>query len=227
MQIDLAIELNETFAAGSAAFISSIIVFVGSVFLLMALVMGARLAYMITASVTLSFVLMMALVWSYGTPLGPVGELPTWNPVDIGTELSSLGFEPSSSYPGGDWEVPPEGDAAAGELESASTDYVTTAIDDGTITDYEDPGFVGVVAESTRLLERGGTLYGMITLEGLEATEGEGGPQIFIVMDYDPGNPSGPARMIAAGTFLLLAGHLVALSRMEKRALKEKEKEDA
>ncbi len=222
-----AVELTETFAAGSAAFISSIIVFVGSVFLLMSLVMGARLAYMITASVTLSFTLMMALVWSYGTPLGPVGDLPEWNPVDISTDLASLGFEASAEYPDGDWEVPEEGDAAASDLESSSTDYVATAIEDGTISDYEDPSLVGVVAESTRLLERGGTLYGMIALEGLEATEGEGGPPIYIVMDYDPGNPSGPARMIAAGTFVLLAGHLVLLSRMEKRSLKEKEKADA
>jgi hypothetical protein len=225
--MDFAIEINQTFVAGSAAFISSIIVFCGSVFLLLALIVGARLAYMLSASITLAFVLMLALVWSFGTPLGPVGDQPIWNPIGIGTETSSLGFGPSSEYPEGSWEVPPEGDAAAAELETNATDYLAVAIEDGEVTDYEDEGDVGVVAETTRLLEQGGTLYGMITLEGLEGTDGEGGPQIFVVMDYDPGNPNWPARKIALGSFVLLAGHLVFLSRIEKNATRRKQDQEA
>lgn len=220
--MDLAIEITQTFVAGSAAFLSSIIVFVGSVFLLLALIMGARLAYMVTASVTLAFVVMMGLVWSFGEPLGPVGEQPVWNGVDVSTEASASSFEPASSYPDG-WDEPQEGDKAAADLESASVDFVTEQIDEGEIADYDDPALLGVVAESARLLDRGGTLYGMIVLEGLEGTEGEGGPQLFVVMDYNPGNPNGPARMITAGTFLLLVGHLFFLSRMETRALRARD----
>ena len=73
-------DLDTTFLTGSAAFLSAIIVFCGSVFLLLAFVLGARLAYWVTASVTLSFVFIMGAVWSYGTPLGPVGQLPKWVP---------------------------------------------------------------------------------------------------------------------------------------------------
>jgi hypothetical protein len=46
-------------------------------------------------------------------------------------------------------------------------------------------------------------------------------------MSYDPGNPSRPARTITAGTFLVLVGHLVGLSRAEKRARRDRETQDA
>ncbi|MFP5297952.1 MAG: hypothetical protein ACLGHL_03065 [Actinomycetota bacterium] len=219
----LAIEINQTFVTGSAAFISSIIVFVGSVFLLLALIMGARLAYMLTASITLGFVLIMGAVWSIGEPLGPVGQLPEWHSGDIAEEASTLEFGPAADYPEGDWYVPAEEDATAGELESAATDVVTAAIDEEQIGGYEDPSTVAVVADSVRFYDQGSDRFGMVSYEGLEGTEGEGGPNLFVVMEFDPGNPSGPARMITAGTFILFVGHLIGLSRMEKKAAKRDE----
>lgn len=219
----LAIEVDQIFVTGSAAFLSSIIVFVGSVFLLLALVMGARLAYMVTASVTLGFVLIMGAVWSIGDPLGPVGQLPEWHNGDVADEASALEFGPASEYPEGNWHVPEEGDDTAGELESAATDLIGTAIEDEGLGGYEDPSTVAVVAESARFYEQGDQRYGMVTYEGLEGTEGEDGPNLFVVMEFDPGNPSGPARMITAGTFILFVGHLIGLSRMEKKAAKRDE----
>jgi hypothetical protein len=217
--------MDTTFLTGSAAFLAAITVFVGSVFLLMALVMGARLAYMITATVTLAFVFMMALVWSYGTPLGPVGQLPEWHPVDIGTDAASLGFGPAADYPQG-WEVPEEGDAAASELQTAATDYLDSAITDGKIDAFEDAGDAVLDPESVRLIEQDGTLFGGATMTGVEGTETEDAQPVIAVMEYDPGNPSGTARRIAAGTFVVLAAHLVLLSRMEKKAARKKQQTD-
>lgn len=219
----LALEIDQIFVTGSAAFLSSIIVFVGSVFLLMALVMGARLAYMITASVTLGFVLIMGVVWSIGEPLGPVGQMPEWHSANVADDASALEFGPASEYPEGGWHVPEESDDTAGELESAATDAIGTAIDDDELGGYDDPATVAVVADSTRFYEQGDQRYGMVAFEGLTGTEGEGGPNLFAVMEYDPGNPSGPARMITAGTFILFVGHLIGLSRMEKKAARRDE----
>jgi hypothetical protein len=218
-------DVDTTFLTGSAAFLSAVIVFCGSVFLLLALVMGARLAYMVTASITLAFVLMMGLVWSYGDPLGPVGQLPEWHPVDIGTDASQLEFGPAADYPDG-WDVPLEGDETVGELETTAGDYLATAIADGDVTEFESPTEAQVDPEATRLLDREGSLHGAVTFIGLEATPSEDAPPVIAVLEYDPGNPSGPARMITAGTFVLLAGHLFFLSRMEKRATRRKTDDD-
>jgi hypothetical protein len=75
------------FIEGVAAVASAVIVFCGSVFLLLAMVVGGRLAYFVTATITLAFLLMMGVVWSIN-PLGPVGSLPEWRPFQIGAEAA-------------------------------------------------------------------------------------------------------------------------------------------
>src|SRR5687767_12067581 len=95
--------MDETFVVGIAAFISAVIIFCGSVWLLLAVIMGPKLAYFVSASVTLGFLLIMGAVWSYGTPLGPVGVMPSWNGVDAAASGESLDFGPASSYPESPW----------------------------------------------------------------------------------------------------------------------------
>lgn len=232
--------MDNTFFIGSAAFISSIIIFCGSVWLLLTMILGPRLAYMVTASVTLGFVLIMGLVWSYGTPLGPVGDLPEWNPVDIAAEGDPLDFGPASQYPESPWlPIDPEDSAQttqAGELGNAATAYLEENLDDlGTFQAIAD---AVPDPESVRLLEQDGTLYGAITFQPLEVPADEEeetdplgltpdeptGEPTVAVMEYDFGNPSKPARQITAGTFLLFVLHLFGLSRSEKKA---REKKDA
>ena len=229
--------MDSTFLTGSAAFLSAIIVFCGSVFLLLAFVLGARLAYWVTASVTLSFVFIMGAVWSYGTPLGPVGELPSWSEVDLGTSPEQLDFGPASEYPDGEWHAADPEDATEAtqqsELESASGDYLEAEIaKGGEAKESFDTLDEAIIAEdSARLIEVDGDTYGALTYEQIEvdaAAEdveqpaGSGDP-IIVVMSYDAGNPSRPARMITAGTFLVLVGHLVGLSLAERRAKRDRE----
>lgn len=219
--------MDDTFLIGSAAFISSIIVFVGSVFLLLTLILGARLAYLVTATVTLSFMLMMAAVWSYGTPLGPVGQLPEWTGVDTGESASSIDYGPAGQYPDDPWRAPnPEDDAdllRATELESAATEYFAAEIEAGNIEGYEDSGDAQVNSDATRLIDDGGDLYGAVLLEPSEsAEEPVDAEPVLTVLSYDPGNPSGPARQVAGGTLILFLVHLFFLGRAEKQTLKRK-----
>ena len=232
--------MDNTFFIGGAAFISSVIIFCGSVWLLLAMILGPRLSYMITASVTLGFVFIMGLVWSYGTPLGPVGELPSWNPVDIAAVGEPLDFEAGGQYPEDPWQPVNPDDALqttqAGELGNAATGFLEESIAGGdeNVT-FESAGDAIVNTESVRLLEEeDGTLYGALTFDVLEV-EGEEGEleedsatteaePTVVVMEYDYGNPSKPARQITAGTFLVFVLHLFGLSRSEKKA---REKRDA
>lgn len=219
--------MDDTFLIGSAAFISSIIVFVGSVFLLLALILGARLAYLVTMTVTLSFMLMMAAVWSYGTPLGPVGQLPEWNGVDVGESAASLSFGPAGQYPNDPWyAADPEDEAQlaqATELETAALDYLGAQIEAKKVEGYEDAGDAQVNIDGTRLIESDGELFGAVLLEPSEsAEEPVDAEPVVAVLEYDPGNPSGPARQVAGGTLILFLIHLFFLGRAEKQTLKRK-----
>jgi hypothetical protein len=206
------------FIEGVGAVVAAIIVFCGSVGLLLAMVMGGRLAYFVTASVTLAFLLLMGVVWSVN-PLGPVGKLPEWDPLDIGAEASQLEFGPLAEYPEGPWEPVDTEDAAqaaqGSELESEATSYLETALAQGDVDTFQSAVDAAVNTDLTRLLQQGDALYGAVTIEPLEGEQGT--PTVFVAR-YDPGNPLGPPRMITAGTFVLLVAHLFGLSRAERRA---------
>lgn len=167
--------MDVIFLTGVGAVISAVIVFVGSVWLLLTVILGARLAYFVTASITLAFVLIMALVWSVGTPLGPVGEFgkpveestPHWAGVAIGTDPDELDFEAAPDYPDDPWVAPdpddPEQGARLAELENNAVDFLQAALDEGTIRNFGDAGDAAVVEDSGRLLETDDELYGAIT----------------------------------------------------------------
>ena len=225
------------FIEGVAAVVCGFIVFVGSVWLLLGVLMGARLAYFVTASVTLGFIFIMTLVWSYGTPLGPVGQMPEWNGVDLQENASELKFGPAAEYPEGPWEVPSEDDPSAltkaAELESAAVNYLERQIEEKKGGDFLAAADAQVLADSARLLTQGEDEYGALTLEAstaaLDKAE-EADPDqavtpedatLVVVMEYDPGNPLGKARTIAGGTLLVFALHLFGLSRAERKAKKD------
>lgn len=211
------------FISGMAAFVSSILIFCGSAFLLLMLVMGARLAYLVTASITLAFTLILGVVWSIN-PLGPVGQMPSWDPVGIGQDPSDIEFSQATAYPDDPWHEPATDDEAeaarVAELESSAADAVTEAAQAGEVQGLPsviDSATVVGDDGTTVLLERDGKEYGATRLE-VVGTAGDDPIEVMVVMEYDPGNPLGEARLITLGTFILLVLHLVALSLSEKRA---------
>lgn len=241
--------MDAIFVEGVAATASAIIVFCGSVMLLLTMVLGIRLAYLVTASVTLAFLLMMGIVWSLPapSPLGPVGTLPEWNETAVAEEQAALDFGPAQEYPEGDWAEPKEDDEAeaakVAELESSAGDALEAAIDDGTVEQFADASQAVVGEGTARLLETGGREYGAVTFEPIPVepeTEGGGGgatpapsptgpppppedARVYVVMSYDPGNPLGPARAITLGLLIAFIGHVFWLSRVERRTRRLRE----
>jgi hypothetical protein len=214
-----------TAVIGFAAVFSGVLIFCGSVWMLLTLVIGARLAYFITASITLSFVAILGGVWSYGTqPLGPVSEQPSWSAVGMGANPQDVNFGPASSYPDSPWFVADEEDAAqtaqAAELESAASNYLQDQIDAEKTTAFETASDATVKEDSTLLIDQDGQQYGALILE---PAEGKKGTDTFVVMSYDPGNPFQMARFITIGSILLLALHLFGLSRAEAAAKRRAE----
>ena len=214
-----------TFVIGVAAVFSGVLIFCGSVWMLLTLVVGSRLAYFITASITLSFVAILGGVWSYGTqPLGPVSEQPSWSAVGMGDSAADVNFGPANQYPDAPWFVADSEDAAqsaqAAELESAATNYLQDQIDAGKTDAFETASDAGVKEDSTMLIDQDGDQFGALILEPLEGKQGN---DQFVVMSYDPGNPFQMARFITIGSIILLALHLFGLSRAEAAAKRRAE----
>lgn len=245
--------MDTAFITGMSAFVSSMIVFVGSAFLLLALILGPKLSYFITASITLAFTLIMGVVWSIN-PLGPLGRSPEWVPIDAQPDASALEFDAAGDYPDEPWQPPNTDDALqatqASELESGATKYLTTLITSGKIQDFPSTAQYAVAADTTRLLTRGEEIFGITTInvlpplvppelgiptkkerEAAEKEEDTGAEeveplgQVSVVAEYDPGDPLGVARQITIGTFILFVLHLFGLSRAESRLKRERVEE--
>ena len=169
--------MDSVFLEGLAATIASILVFCGSVFLLLMFVMGARLAYFVTASVTLAFLFIMGLIWSFTNPLaplGPVGVMPEWEPVSVAEEGQDLEGPSASAYPdGGGWTKPNEDDdeqnQQAASLGSAGLDAIADAVAEGTFPESTENNTADT--DTVRFLEQDGDLYGAVTLKPPPATE--------------------------------------------------------
>ncbi|HYO60434.1 MAG TPA: hypothetical protein VEU29_00875 [Actinomycetota bacterium] len=246
--------MDSLLVEGIAVTVSSIIVFCGSVWLLLALVLGPRLAYFVSASITLAFLLLMGVVWSVGEPLGPVGELPSYQTIGAADDISEIQFGPAAEFPdGGGWAEAV--DEAQLEIktgaEGAATEALEEAIEAGDVTAFEAVGQASTDTDATRVLqEEDGTFFAAVRFEVLATPEDEedaatdqditpeenddpseddaaaeeepAGPdpdaEAFVILQQNPGNPSGEARMITVGFFGLLVLHLFGLSRSEKRA---------
>jgi hypothetical protein len=227
--------MDAIFIEGWASVIAGVVVFCGSVFFLMAMLMGARLAYFITASVTLSFMLIMGLIWSVN-PLGPVGQLPEWDPISVAEVGEPLEGPSAAAYPdSGGWREVNSEDATeaaqAADLASSGLDSVAAGVEEGQFpASAENNTADGTTA---RLLEQDGELYGAVTLvppdieeeEETATTEepAEPAPEIVALLQFDPGNPLGKARIFTLGTFIVLVVHLALLSMSERRARRTRE----
>lgn len=243
--------MDTAFFTGMSAFVSSMIVFVGSVFLLLALIMGARLAYFVIASITLGFTLIMGVVWSIN-PLGPLGQLPEWVPIDAAEDASSLEYEQASDYPEGGWAVADPEDpiqvTQASELESAASEYVAQQISEGELEGFPATPQFTIKEDSTRLLIEDESTHGVTIVEVLPpleppelgippgqdrrdaaVSEEESGAEeleplgeVAVAAEYDAGNPLGVARQITVGTLVLFILHLIGLSMSERRVARER-----
>jgi hypothetical protein len=209
--------VSTIFVTGVAVTVSGIIVFIGSIFLLLALVMGARLAYFVTASVTLAVLVILGVVWSIN-PLGPVGQLPEWEPQAAADTPAQINFGSMASYPNGPWQTPDKNDAAQVALASAMQGVATAAlqsgITSGKVKNFPTTSTAVVDATKTRLLMQGSKQYGAVTY-GSTSDKPTSAVALFF---YNPGDPLGPPRKITLGLFIVFALHLFGMNRIERKS---------
>jgi biotin-dependent enzyme len=130
-----------TFIKGVAVFIGFIVFFVGSVWLLLSMILGAKLGYLVTGACFFAVFTLLSSIW-FVTGLGPkgsdgffgtLGEETAWQPVATGPDLgeveSPYGTFDFGDFPDGEGWVKPsersrladlgEDDSTADELDNA------------------------------------------------------------------------------------------------------------
>lgn len=104
--------MDPVLVRGVLAFVIASAVFFGSIWLLLAMILGARLGYWVMGSTLFGILILLAIIW-FGTGLGPKGPDTTWHSAAVGLDLSSVEQAGEaydvSDYPGGSWQEPQKG----------------------------------------------------------------------------------------------------------------------
>jgi len=117
--------VDAEFIKGVAAFLISMVVFVGSCWLLLSMILGVRLGYFVMATCFFGVMFLLSAIWLL-TALGPKGPETTWQVTGVGGDLSSIdsayGSFDVSDYPQGNWKTPAKGQYLADLKGENSTD---------------------------------------------------------------------------------------------------------
>ena len=213
--------LTRTNIEGTLVIVASMVLFPGTVWLLLSAVFGVRMGYLVSATGFFGFMVILSALWAFGAPgtppfLGPKGELPTWKPLAAGTTLTS-NIQAVEEYPSGPWQDPAGKQALSAEVEAATL------------------AFQEFLAEEAASELRRGGLQGEITPETFEVADlrfatvddtklaaatafaTTGGPEVVAVAWKDPGNESLPSYLFLVGSVIGFAAHLPFLDRAERR----------
>jgi hypothetical protein len=106
--------LSPNFWKGLAVTLCAFILFVGSIYVLLAAVFGLRMGYLVLAVSFFAWMIIMSALWTFGAPgtlrnLGPRGYEPHWQVFAAGAgTVSSSQYPQVSAYPARPWHPPDE-----------------------------------------------------------------------------------------------------------------------
>jgi hypothetical protein len=220
-----------TLAKGGLAVIVGVVLFVGSVLLMLSAVFGRRMGYLVLAVSFFSWMILLSAVWTFGffsqgptTPvnLGPRGAEPAWTPIAAGQNVSSATYPEFDTYPGGPWKAP--GDDPNPQL-TASIQSATSAIQTflaeraNAELGIEEPGTDPEAIQTTDFTVQNlrFAAHEDVSLAAAQAFFNEGGPVITVFAYHDRGSAPRYSWMFLIGSIIGFAVHVPLLDRAEKK----------
>jgi len=203
----------------------AVIIFVGSVYIILAAVFGPRMGYLVMAVALFGWMIILSGLWVTGyfvsqgldTPknLGPRGTEPHWQALGLGVEVASPKYPVVERYPGPPWETPTGPD----DDRTASIGTVTTAVQnfmadqanealgdkghvlpsDFTVTDVEFTGDNG------------------ISLAAAHAFFNNGGPTVTVFAYHNRGSVPIYSWAFLGASVILFLIHLPFLDKAERK----------
>ncbi|HSL12445.1 MAG TPA: hypothetical protein VLA82_14135 [Actinomycetota bacterium] len=237
----------DTLWKGLGVTIAGIILFIGSVYILLAAIFGRWMGYLVLMIGLSGWMILQSALWLFGfwsqgvetpTNLGPRGAEPAWLVLDAGLEASADRFTSTfESFPGDPWrevggaEFDPAAAPAEGETTTADdanteeadiqqvTGAATTFLSD--VANEElgvEPETAGAISPTQFTVDTiAFAREGDARLAVVRAHFNGGGPQTTVSMYYDQGSVPRYSYMFLAGSIVVFALHLPLLDRAEKQ----------
>lgn len=220
----LALALDpETFLTGSLTVVVALVLFVGSVLVLLSAIFGRRMGYLVLTVSLSGWLIILSATWVFGAPgtprdLGPRGAEPAWLPLEGGIEAVSEEFPVVEEYPGGPWKEP--GTALNASVQSASGAFAAFLAEEANSElgkSEEDPD--AILSTDFTISNPRFTVAedGRTNLAAAEAHFTKGGPLVTVYARHDSGSVQRYSWMFLIGSLLVFAIHLPLLDRAERR----------
>jgi len=227
---------------GSLVVLCGFILFAGSIYLLLAALLGKKMAYLLEASCFFAFLMILSSLWTWGfysqgpetpTNQGPRGTEANWQPLDGGLQASGEEYPVALKYPNAPWEAPNDATAVSKEpMETAVKQFMADQAnaEAGIEVQTEIPVAAGGRGPAEYPDGKVPFTPDQFTVQDVRfATEGDkslgaarafytgGGPEVTVVAVHDPGNV-----WIYSWVFLIVsvigfAVHVPFLDREEKK----------
>ncbi len=228
--------LSQVFWKGIAITVAALVLFVGSVYLLVSAVFGLRMAYLVLAVAFFGWMIIWSAIWVFGPPalgtprfLGPRATEPHWSVfvASVGG-VQSKEFPEISSYPDPPWRNPGAQAASAVEpVKSAIQKWLAAQAGGGAAATPEAPvpgstptESTGFVVEPTDFVVEDvkfATAHDGTFLAVGHAFFNEGGPRVTVFVRHDSGNVGAYSWAIFLASIVGFAAHIPLLDRAEKR----------
>jgi hypothetical protein len=212
---------------GAGVVIMGLIVFVGSVYLMLTFILGRWMGYLVLMVAFSGWMMIQSSLWLFGywsqgletpTNLGPRGSEPAWVALEASTDQTSTKFQTFDAYPGRPWAEASASQTA--DIQSASG-AVTTFLAEQTNEE------LGLAETDPTAIQ--GTQFAIDSIRFATAEDGKtklgvvqshfsgGGPLWTVSLYFDSGSVPRYSYMFLAGSILLFVIHLPLLDRAEKK----------
>ncbi len=215
-----------TLFKGGGVVLAGFILFIGSVYVLLAAVFGRWMGYLVLIIALSGWLIIQSSIWMFGfwsqgpdtkTNLGPRGSEPAWQVIDAGLTPGDTYVE-FSQYPNPPtWNAPDPVTQAADiqSVQGAATSFLANQAN----------ASLGRSADSLDAIQT--TQFAVDSLKFSKAEDGTpiavvqahfvgGGPETVLSMKYNKGSVDRYSRMFLLGSILLFVIHLPLLDRAER-----------
>jgi hypothetical protein len=213
-----------TLFKGGGVVLAGFVLFVGSVYILLAAVFGRWMAYLVLMIAFAGWMILQSSLWAFGfwaggpdtkTNLGPRGSEPAWQVLSAGSTASSTKYGEFQSYPGGTWTP---GDPASADFQATQGAATVFLAQQANAALGRDPLDVNAIQSTNFTVDSTAftTASDGTPIAVVEAHFTAGGPETVLAMYHNSGSVPRYSYMFLIAAILLFVIHLPLLDRAER-----------
>ena len=213
-----------TLFKGAGVVIAGFVLFVGSVYVLLAAVFGRWMAYLVLIIAFSGWMILQSSLWFFGfwaqgpdtkTNLGPRGSEPAWQVLEAGSTAARDRYAEFQSYPNPPWQP---GDPTSADFQAAQGAATVFLAQQANAALGRDPLDVNAIQSTNFTVDSTTftTAADGTPIAVVQAHFTAGGPETVLSMYHNSGSVPRYSAMFVVGSILLFVIHLPLLDRAER-----------